>query len=257
MNDINVEIKEDTINVELSDAGIVVPTNHNQLGGLDFASSGHTGFASKEYTDTEVAGVKSIIEGRGRFYALTLSDFIQLVTYGSVLIEPSGEYLELENMHTNDTISIIENYIPDVWLVKNYDDGVKEHYISWYYLPDSPEGIYKPVPPETEGAEKHTFRVDIFDQSIRLGYFLMTESDYSVIGGYAISASESAFRAETAESSAMGYSADAASYAGDAFQSKTDIEEMIGDKKWQVITRSEYNALPAKDANTFYLVTEG
>lgn len=45
----DVEITEPVLTVEIEGGGVsVIPTEHSKLNGLDYASSGHTGFASSE-----------------------------------------------------------------------------------------------------------------------------------------------------------------------------------------------------------------
>lgn len=209
-----------------------------------------------------IAKVMAEVNGRGRLFQMTLQDFITLLDNGSVQTDVTGEELSLDKLVKSDTIHIIQNYTPDVWFVKGYNDGfVGNHTISWYYL--EVDGIYNPVPADIDHALLYTLNVDVTIGD-SFGYFLKEDSDYEYINGQAHSASVSATqasasaeRAEYAEGSASAYATDANQYAFSAEQARDDVETMLGNRQWQVLTRSDYDALPAKDANTFYLVTEG
>lgn len=49
MNEIKIIFQEDPIKINLEEKlNIIRPTQHNELKGLDFESSGHTGFASSK-----------------------------------------------------------------------------------------------------------------------------------------------------------------------------------------------------------------
>lgn len=175
---------------------------------------------------TAIAGVRAEVEGRAKIYALTLADFAFLLQNGSVTTDVTGAEINIDDFNTGDVINITNNYVSDVWFVKNYSDDHQTHSIRWWYT--EYDGEFNPVPAGTDGAEEYELSTDA-PVSVGYGYFLKVDADYEYINGQAHSASVSATqasasaeRAEYAEGSASAYASDANQYAFSAEQARDE-----------------------------------